>query len=157
MFKWPVRVYYEDTDCGGVVYHSNYLKFMEQARTEWLRSLGLEQDVLMAEYGVVFAVKSLSIDYIKPALFNQALTIETEIEKMGKVSIVFKQLIYCDSYQNNSDVVIKKERLSKERLSKEQLSSATVKIVSLAYDQQLKKILGPKRLPTEIYQKIVKG
>jgi len=79
-FLWPIRVYYEDTDCGGVVYHSNYLKFMEQARTEWLRNLGLEQDVLIEKYGVIFAVKSLSIDYIKPALFNQKLKVETIVE-----------------------------------------------------------------------------
>ena len=64
MFNWPIRVYYEDTDCGGGVYHSNYLKFMEQARTEWLRNIDFEQDVLIAEHGVIFAVRSLSIDYI---------------------------------------------------------------------------------------------
>ncbi|MFK5985866.1 MAG: tol-pal system-associated acyl-CoA thioesterase [Pseudomonadota bacterium] len=137
-FIWPIRVYYEDTDCGGVVYHSNYLKFMEQARTEWLRHLGLEQDVLINDYGIIFAVRSLSIDYLKPALFNQLLKVETIIEKMGKISLFFKQLIYCEQHPQN----------------KQLLSSANVKIVCLAYDQQLKKILGPKKLPEDIYQRL---
>ncbi|MFK5892652.1 MAG: tol-pal system-associated acyl-CoA thioesterase [Pseudomonadota bacterium] len=138
-FSWPVQVYYEDTDCGGVVYHSNYLKFMERARTEWLRGLGLQQDVLIAKFGVIFAVRSLSIDYIKPALFNQLLRVETYIEKPGKVSLLFKQRIYLDQQQNNNEL----------------LSSADVKIVSLAYDKQLNKIIGPKKLPDEVYQLIL--
>ena len=104
MFNWPIRVYYEDTDCGGVVYHSNYLKFMEQARTEWLRSKGFEQDILIAEYGVIFAVRSLSIDYVKPALFNQLLTIETTIKKQTKVSLLFNQSIYLDNNGNKDEL-----------------------------------------------------
>jgi acyl-CoA thioester hydrolase len=138
-FDWSIRVYYEDTDCGGVVYHSNYLKFMEQARTEWLRSLGLEQDILINRFGVIFAVRSLSIDYIKPALFNQKLRVETIVEKPGKVSLLFKQKIYLDKEEDSSEL----------------LTSADVKIVSLAYDKQEKIILGPKKLPVEIYQIIL--
>lgn len=138
-FNWPIRVYYEDTDCGGVVYHSNYLKFMEQARTEWLRGLGLEQDILIDKFGVIFAVKSLSIDYIKPALFNQKLRVETSIENPGKVSLLFKQKIYLDHEKKNSEL----------------LTSADVKIVSLAYDKLENIITGPKKLPVDIYKIIL--
>mgnify|MGYP000178646085 CR=1 FL=1 len=71
-FHWPVRVYYEDTDASGVVYYANYLKFMERARTEWLRGLGFEQDTLMLDPGVVFAVSRVELDYRSPARFNAA-------------------------------------------------------------------------------------
>lgn len=67
LFRWPLRVYYEDTDAGGVVYYANYLRFMEQCRTEWLRSLGIEQDLLINEYDVLFAVRHVDIDYRRPA------------------------------------------------------------------------------------------
>ncbi|WP_154646956.1 YbgC/FadM family acyl-CoA thioesterase, partial [Methylophaga thiooxydans] len=66
-FEWPVRVYYEDTDSGGVVYHSNYLNFMERARTEWLRALGFEQDKIRSEYQLLFAVHSMQLTYKRPA------------------------------------------------------------------------------------------
>lgn len=66
-FDWPVRVYYEDTDSGGVVYHANYLKFMERARTEWLRQLGFEQNVLKDEHNCLFAVHSMQINFRRPA------------------------------------------------------------------------------------------
>ena len=76
-FQWPVRVYYEDTDSGGVVYYANYLRFMERARTEWMRELGFEQDVLIREEGVIFAVRSAKVDYLRPALFNDELNVVT--------------------------------------------------------------------------------
>ena len=69
-FTWPVRVYYEDTDAAGVVYYANYLKFFERARSEWLRGLGFEQTALAHEHGVVFVVRSLAIEYLLPARFN---------------------------------------------------------------------------------------
>lgn len=92
-FAWPVRVYYEDTDAGGVVYHANYLQFMERARTEWLRSLGFEQDVLRDE-GLLFAVKHIDIDYRLPAFFNQQLTVMTGIAELGRASLSFAQNIF---------------------------------------------------------------
>ena len=67
IFTWPVRVYYEDTDAGGVVFYANYLRFMERARTEWLRSLGFEQNVLRERDGVLFAVRRAEVDYVRPA------------------------------------------------------------------------------------------
>ncbi len=95
-FSWPVRVYYEDTDNGGVVYYANYLKFMERARTEWLRSLGLEQDRLIKEQGIIFAVRSVQVDYLKPALFNQLLSVSAEIVETGKASLTFNQEVVVD-------------------------------------------------------------
>ena len=70
-FIWPVRVYYEDTDAAGVVFYANYLKFMERARTEWLRSLGFEQTTLMHEHNVVFVVRSLAVEYLRPAALQR--------------------------------------------------------------------------------------
>jgi acyl-CoA thioester hydrolase len=90
-FSWPVRVYYEDTDLGGVVYYANYLKFMERARTEWLRALGFEQTALARDHGAVFVVSSLTIDYLKPAAFNDELTVTVELEKLGAAQIMLKQ------------------------------------------------------------------
>jgi acyl-CoA thioester hydrolase len=82
-FLWPVRVYYEDTDAGGVVYYANYLKFIERARTEWLRAAGYEQTDLAQQYGVVFVVRSAAIDYLKPARFNDTLHVTVELIKVG--------------------------------------------------------------------------
>lgn len=96
-FAWPVRVYYEDTDAGGVVYYANYLKFMERARTEYLRSLGHEQDKLMINEEIIFAVRSISVDYLKPARFNQLLQVSAEITAFKKVSLEFHQQITHDS------------------------------------------------------------
>ena len=92
-FIFPIRVYYEDTDSGGVVYYANYLKFMERARTEYLRSLGFEQDELVANEGVLFAVRSLKMDYLKPARFNQLLNISAQLVEIGKASLLFAQRV----------------------------------------------------------------
>lgn len=92
-FCWPIRVYYEDTDSGGVVYHSNYLNFMERARTEWLRALGYEQTRLKDELGVLFVVHDLSITYQRPAKFNDKLNVECRLNKIGRSSLQFEQVI----------------------------------------------------------------
>ncbi len=92
-FLWPVRVYYEDTDSGGVVYYANYLKFMERARTEWLRALGFEQDELIREEGVIFAVRSVQLDYLLPARFNDQLNVSSQVIKAGKASLTLEQII----------------------------------------------------------------
>jgi acyl-CoA thioester hydrolase len=96
-FIWPVRVYYEDTDAGGVVFYANYLKYMERARTELLRAKGFEQDELMANEGIIFAVRSLQIDYLKPARFNQLLQVSAEIKNTKKASLEFFQQITHDN------------------------------------------------------------
>lgn len=92
-FSWPVRVYYEDTDAGGVVYYANYLKFMERARTEWLRSLGFEQDRIRAEYGLLFAVSEVNIRYHQPARFNDALRVSVKIARPGRASLQLEQAV----------------------------------------------------------------
>ncbi|MCP5452121.1 MAG: tol-pal system-associated acyl-CoA thioesterase [Gammaproteobacteria bacterium] len=93
MFVWPVRVYYEDTDSGGVVYYANYLKFMERARTEWLRARGFEQDVLLRDRRVLFAVRTLSMDYHRPARFNDLLEVVSQVAEVGGASLTFAQSI----------------------------------------------------------------
>jgi acyl-CoA thioester hydrolase len=92
-FTWPVRVYYEDTDSGGVVYYANYLKFMERARTEYLRKLGFEQDELINNHNIIFAVRSIHLDYHKPARFNELLDVTAVISQTGKASMTFQQSI----------------------------------------------------------------
>lgn len=90
-FVWPVRVYWEDTDAGGVVYYANYLKFLERARTEWLRALGVEQTELAGQDGVLFVVRRVEADYLKPARFNDALTVECRLAEVGRASLVMEQ------------------------------------------------------------------
>ncbi|CAK0781128.1 esterase/thioesterase [Gammaproteobacteria bacterium] len=90
-FIWPIRVYYEDTDAAGVVYYANYLKFLERARTEWLRALGFEQDVLRREAGVIFVVRAVTIDYLRPARFNDLLEVICHLEELNRASLVFSQ------------------------------------------------------------------
>lgn len=94
-FRWPVRIYYEDTDGGGVVYHANYLKFFERARTEWLRSLGFEQTELRERQGVLFVVRTVQIKYVQPARFDQLLDVVTTIAELGRSRIVFDQKLQC--------------------------------------------------------------
>jgi acyl-CoA thioester hydrolase len=96
-FEWPIRVYYEDTDSGGVVYHSNYLNFMERARTEWLRSMGFEQDILIAEHNCIFAVHSMQLNFKRPAKFNDALLVRTQLVKAVGARMEFEQKIYRDT------------------------------------------------------------
>ena len=92
-FSWPVRVYYEDTDAAGVVYYANYLKFMERARTEWLRALGFEQTELVARFGIVFVVRSLSVEYVAAARFNDGLRVTVELIKVGAGQIDLVQRV----------------------------------------------------------------
>jgi acyl-CoA thioester hydrolase len=93
IFHWPVRVYYEDTDAGGVVFYANYLKFFERARTEMLRDMGFEQDQLIAEQNMIFVVRSVQVDYLKPAHFNDFLDISAEVTLAKKVSLNFEQVV----------------------------------------------------------------
>jgi acyl-CoA thioester hydrolase len=90
-FIWPLRIYYEDTDAGGVVYYANYLKFMERARTEWLRSLGFEQDKLLRQDGIIFAVRQVELGYHHPARFNDALEVHARLARKGRASLTFHQ------------------------------------------------------------------
>jgi acyl-CoA thioester hydrolase len=127
-FYWQVRVYYEDTDAGGVVYYANYLKFLERARTEFLRSLGFEQTTLMAEQNTVFVVHSVNIDYIKPARLDDLLQVSAKVIECKKTSLFFEQIVLR---------------------GQEVLCRGVVRIASL--DLQTMK---PKLFPLEILEKI---
>jgi acyl-CoA thioester hydrolase len=129
-FTWAVRVYYEDTDAGGVVYYANYLKFMERARTEWLRSLGFEQDELRRDQAVIFAVRSAQVDYLAPARFNDLLSVSVEVHKLGKASITLRQAIRRDR-----EVTL--------------LCDAIIKVASLDADT-----LRPQGMPGRVYDRL---
>jgi acyl-CoA thioester hydrolase len=90
-FSWPVRVYYEDTDAGGVVYYANYMKFFERARTEWLRSFGLNQDKLAQEQGLVFVVRRARLEFARPARLDDLLEVTVEPLKRAHVYVDMAQ------------------------------------------------------------------
>lgn len=92
-FSWPVRVYYEDTDAGGVVYHSRYLNFFERARTEWLRACGFEQDQLREQRGIILAVSRATLEYRAPARFNEQLLVELTAVSARRVAMNMQQHI----------------------------------------------------------------
>ena len=91
-FVWLVRVYYEDTDAGGIVYYANYLKFLERARTEWLRSLGIEQPSWLAA-GVGFVVRQVQLELLQPGRFDDELLVSVEVLKLGRASLQFAQTV----------------------------------------------------------------
>lgn len=129
-FYWPVRVYYEDTDNGGVIYYANYLKFMERARTEWLRSQGIEQDKLITEQGVIFAVRSVQVDYLKPGRFNQLLSVSAKVVATGKASFTFEQEVVVDSVKTadqKTEQVDDKQVLCRGRIKIACLNAKTLK------------------------------
>lgn len=127
-FFWQVRVYYEDTDAGGVVYHANYLSFFERARTEMLREFGFEQDELRDQHQILFAVRSANIDYLKPAKFNDLLIVDTSINAFRKTSLTFTQTLSC------RDIL---------------LSQAEIRIACIDATQ-----LKPKPIPSFILEKL---
>ena len=128
-FNWPVRVYYEDTDSGGVVYYANYLKFMERARTEWLRHFNIQQDDIRDRFGVIFAVAHVEIDYLLPAQFNDELVVTASVDKQRKASIYFEQSILREN---------------------EVLATAKVTVVCLD-----KTLFKPTAMPNELLEKLV--
>jgi len=96
VYSFPVRVYFENTDAGGVVYHGEYLKFLERARTEWLRHLGFDHQALARDHRVVFVVTSAAIDFTRAARLDDVLTVSVRLESLGKVRCVFAQEIRRD-------------------------------------------------------------
>jgi acyl-CoA thioester hydrolase len=132
--QFECRVYFEDTDAGGVVYNANYLKYYERARTEYLRALGYEQDELLAN-NIVFVVRHIDIDFVRAARFNEILRVESHIEELKKASLLFVQSIYaCGTGQ---------EQNSQKRL----VNQARVKVVCVSANE-----FRPTAIPTEIYQ-----
>ncbi|MFZ6658299.1 tol-pal system-associated acyl-CoA thioesterase [Undibacterium sp. TJN19] len=94
-FEWQVRVYYEDTDAGGIVFYANYLKFFERARTEWLRSAGVNQQQMADDSGVMFVVKATAVEYHAPARLDDELRLTVVVEKLGRASVQFVQEAWC--------------------------------------------------------------
>ena len=96
-FAWPARIYWEDTDAGGVVYYANYLKFMERARTEWLRSIGIEQSELARTHGLVFAVVHVEANYRRPARYDDLLQVTCGVKEHTRSSVTFGQEVFRDT------------------------------------------------------------
>ncbi len=130
-YRWQVQVYYEDTDAGGVVYYANYLRFMERARTEWLRGLGIEQDRLMQDRNVLFAVRSVQIEYKHPIRFNDALSVSVEPVAIRPASLSIRQAI------------------TDRQDGKLLFASADVNVVCLKADS-----LAPQAIPGDVFKEI---
>jgi acyl-CoA thioester hydrolase len=96
VFSWPTRVYWEDTDAGGVVYHAQYLAFLERARTEWLRARGKGQQLLRREHDLVFAVRAMRVDFRQPARLDDQLDVSVSLRQCRRASLVIAQAIHCD-------------------------------------------------------------
>jgi acyl-CoA thioester hydrolase len=105
-YAWQVRVYWEDTDASGVVYYANYLKFMERARSEWLRKLGFDQNQLRDEQGVFFVVRRAMVDYLKPALFDDLLKVTAELKRAGGASLIVRQNIERDVLLTQAEITL---------------------------------------------------
>ena len=91
VFVWPIRIYWEDTDASGVVYHANYLRYFERARSEWLRARGHDQESMRVKLGIAFTIANLEIRYLRPARLDDALEATVEISSMRKASLAFRQ------------------------------------------------------------------
>lgn len=96
IFQYPVRIYYEDTDAGGVVYHARYLHFFERARTELLRGLGFSQQLLLAQENIAFVVKTMQIDYDYPAKLDDLLFVKTQVSELKGATLMFSQVLKRD-------------------------------------------------------------
>jgi acyl-CoA thioester hydrolase len=98
-FSYTYRVYWEDTDAGGVVYYANYLKFMERCRTEWLRAIGIDQHRLRTERQLQFAIVGVTVDFLRPAVLDDEIVVTAELLRLRGATISFKQAIYRDDVQ----------------------------------------------------------
>jgi len=127
-FEWPVRVYYEDTDAQGVVYYANYFRFLERARTEWLRSLGVDMVALMDEERRIFVVAEVQVRFAAPARLNDQLTVTARLKKLTRVTFDIEQKIYRGD------------------LDGELLIDGTVKAAYLDADT-----MRPKRIPLSLF------
>lgn len=127
-YSFPVRVYFENTDAGGVVYHGEYLKFMERARTEWLRHLGYDHQLLAREHKVIFVVSAIAVDFLKPARLDDNLAVSVRLESVARVRCVFLQEV-----RREDDVLVK----------------ARVTVASLAHDS-----FKPAEIPAGLKRKM---
>ncbi len=130
-FVWPLRVYYEDTDFGGLVYNANYLKYMERARSEYLRRLGIDQVELKANQNQIFVVTDIEIQFKKPGRFDDELVATAQIVERSKVKMLFEQEVYRDGLEG--------ELLTSARVGAACLDATT---------------LRPQRLPTQLIESL---
>lgn len=130
-FVFPIRVYWEDTDAGGIVFYANYLKFFERARTEWLRALGLEQQRLREETGGMFVVSETSVKYHRPAQLDDQLRVTAELHQSGRASLVIAQQAW---------------------LGDTLLCEGTIRIGWVQADTEA--LLKPARIPTSILERL---
>ena len=128
-FSWPVRVYYEDTDAGGIVYYANYLKFFERARTEWLRALGIEQDILLSN-NIGFVVTQVLMNNKKSAVFNELLTVSSQISTLKSASIIFSQQIYNASAQLVCQAEIKVACIDKQAMKARSMPAEIAEVLT---------------------------
>jgi acyl-CoA thioester hydrolase len=131
-FSWPVRVYYEDTDLSGVVYHANYLRFLERARTEWLRSFAYSQDRLLQDFGMAFTLVNISVAFIKPARLDDLLEVKVQLDVLKRASFSLVQTIEKSSADGGTV-----------------LTSAAVRVACVDADT-----FKPRLLPEDIYTSI---
>jgi len=127
MFSHPVRIYWEDTDAGGVVYHAQYLAFLERARSEWMRTQGYGQELLRQEHGLLFAVRAMQLDFLKPARLDDALEVTAALSECRRASLIFVQEI---------------------RRGEERLLTATVRVAALNTD------FRPAPIPQPLYDEL---
>jgi acyl-CoA thioester hydrolase len=127
MFSHPVRIYWEDTDAGGVVYHAQYLAFLERARSEWMRAQGYGQELLRQEHDLLFAVRAMQLDFLKPARLDDALEVTAALQECRRASLIFVQEI---------------------RRGEERLLAATVRIAALGTD------FRPTPIPQPLYDEL---
>ena len=127
MFSHPVRIYWEDTDAGGVVYHAQYLAFLERARSEWMRAQGHGQETLRRDHDLLFAVRAMQIDFLKPARLDDALEVTAALQECRRASVVFSQEI---------------------RRGGERLLTATVRVAALGTD------FRPAPIPQPLYDEL---
>lgn len=127
MFSHPVRIYWEDTDAGGVVYHAQYLAFLERARSEWMRAQGYGQEVLRQQHALLFAVRAMQVDFLKPARLDDALAVTATLRECRRASVVFAQEI---------------------RRGDARLLTATVRVAALGTD------FRPTAIPQPLYDEL---
>ena len=127
MFSHPVRIYWEDTDAGGVVYHAQYLAFLERARSEWMRAQGYGQELLRREHELLFAVRAMQIDFLKPARLDDALAVTATLRQCRRASVIFHQEI---------------------RRGDQRLLTATVRVAALGID------FRPTAIPQSLYDEL---
>jgi len=152
IFCWPVRVYYEDTDHGGVVYNANYLKFLERSRTEFLRIQGITQQKLIDDLDLIFAVRRVELDFLRPAKFDDLLLVTTQMATNSRVKINFKQQIYTTNNMSQSKTMNGFFSSPEElKNNSDLLCEAVVTIASLSAAK-----LKPKRMPETIIEELMR-